>query len=237
MRTLKTRVAGTCAIALGLTTLPVAPSLALLDAGLADLSLLALLPALDLLLAILGGRAAHPLAFALAGARHRVGAVAPFLPPVATILRRIAPVLPDIAAIITPVPTEVLTVGAPLLLVLPTLLPPILPLAVLHRKAPPARAIIDPRAVSGIIEVVVIAAAKADLAKAEACVAAVEAVPRRIAIAIRVIAAGKAAAAHTDADTAIAAITAAAISAGGQGHGAQCDGGDADSLAAVVLKE
>lgn len=244
------------ALLLTLDALFLAPArLWLAHAGLADSALLLTLLAHCAAL-LTFGRAYLRLWRAVEGAAG-LHVAAPVLAPVAAVLTAIlpqvlpilAPVLTDIlpvvaaeiaavfAAILADVLADVLAVAAPLLLVAPTLLAPILAISVLHRKAASAGAIVEPGAVTGIIEVVVIAAAIADLAKAEPGIAAVEAVIGRIAVAIGVIATGIAAAADPDGDTAIAAIIAHAIGAGGQRDRAQRDGGDTDGLAAIVLED
>lgn len=189
---------------------------------LSELLLLALFPALEPPLPVLGRQTAH--AFALAAPRAREFGVVrlPFPPPVAPIIERLAPILPAVEAIIAPVSAAVepivapviatvepivATVPATLLLVLPALLRPIAAMPVLHRKAPAAGAIEDPCAIARIIKIVPIAAAIADLAKAIASIAAVPAVPCGIAVAIGVKPACKAVA-DADRDAAITAVIA-----------------------------
>ena len=157
----------------------------------------------------------------------------------ATVLTNVTPIFAPVLADSAPVLTQILAACTPLLLVLEALLRPVLTLTVLHGKAASAGAVVNPCAIAGIIEIVEIAAAKADLAKAKPDIAAVKAVIGRIAIALRIVAAAitssVTSAADPDGHAAIAAIISAAISAGRKRDRSQCYCSDADGAAAAVL--
>lgn len=175
---------------------------------LTDLILLALLPAFHPPLPILWRQAAHALALAAPGARKFLAGFLALATPVAPVIERFAPVAAPFLPIIAKVPA----IRPALLIILPALLSPVAPVTILHRKATTARPIVNPRPVTGIVEIVPIAAAEADLAKAIAIIAAIPAVPGRKAVAIGIEAACQSAA-QPDRDAAIAAIIVKTIDA------------------------
>lgn len=197
--------------------LPTAPALtvtATLPAAaatlrLTDLILLVLLPAFHPPLPVLRRQAAHALTLAAPGARKFLAGFLALATPVAPVIKRFAPVAAPFLPIIAKVPA----IRPALLIILPALLPPIAPVTILHRKATTAGPIVNPRPIAGIVEIVPIAAAEADLAKAIAIIAAIPAVPGRKTVAIGIEAASKTAA-HPDRDAAIAAIIVKTIDAG-----------------------